>query len=222
MENFYLNQLYTNTMAMGKMVKYNGKKTGNYKKHKNLTVKDVKKIIEKKEERKALESGPNGGFDTTETVIYLTCISGGDLRTNRIGNNVNIKTIQLKGIIVFDPSVTTEIIRMVLVRMKKPVTSNIAWTDIFNTLDVNTLTKYDNKGHFKLLLDKTYTMTADKTVIPINKYIKLKNGYVRYIGSSNNISDADSGALFLMVLSNTAGASSTSSYNIKTRLTFVE
>jgi len=172
---------------------------------------------------------------TNASSFLLNAIAPGSGSFNRIGRKAHLKSLRLKGSIVFTAVASAtgvnfgNWVRMVIVWDKQPNSGTIpTWDSIFGVTDqagVETSTilsplKYDNMNRFQILKEKLidYDVQAASPVstgstselVLFDEYIPLGNRETLYSGQSATCTTADisSGALYVYfrAYTNTPGA----------------
>lgn len=164
----------------------------------------------------------------TTNSILLNGVGVGDTDLLRNRDHAYIKSIRLKYNVYSNAnSLTTSLMRVVLVYDRRPNGAQIQWLDMFNTYLNNTLpnmTSRDRK-RFSILHDKRYQigMTQSALANPFHNFansdyiigkslnIKYKRGLrVDYsLGTAGTIADIASGSLYLYIISDNAVNGST-------------
>lgn len=170
--------------------------------------------------------------DTTGTVTCLNLIGEGDDYTNRDARQATIKSVQLHG--WFGPSDTTTTIskgRLLLVWDNAANGAIAAITDILVAANAYSFPNINNQNRFTILRDMPFTIggidtTATSTyamspsVFDVEVYLKI-NHITQFNGTAAAITSIQNGAL-LMVTIGTNGSATAGTFNIGTRVRFVD
>lgn len=171
---------------------------------------------------------PNTSFTTTESYQQLfTVVSQGDGVTQRNGNEIRIKSLQIKLHLLRSAASASEIMRVIVARVDMD-TSTRSWSNILKSTTNTYLSLYTNtleesvQGSYQILHDETFVLdTGTHSEIIRNLSFKFPKGLTcRYHGS--NSSDGISGALTMIVMSSNPSTSSVGTYNYNARLKYVE
>lgn len=167
----------------------------------------------------------NVAFDVNK-VSFLSTISQGDLNQgNRIGAVISPTRIKIKGEVRSNATYATTI-RIMLIRSKNRFvpttdtngTTSSIWTQGGNAGAVFGDVDWDNKGHFTILYDRTFSVMKGQDTNGIQFMIDQKlGGKIRYEGSTTN---PENGALYMVATSSEATASSPPSLSYHSRLLY--
>lgn len=150
---------------------------------------------------------------STPSVSFITGTSQGDTQYgSRNGDSIKLTSVNLRGMVVVPSgtSQTPRIVRIMLINDKVSDGAVPALTDVLdNTTLSNVYARYnpDNAGaRFKVLYDKRIVVSATTNAVKFGCYRKLRH-HLKYTGSSANQSDASTGHLYVLVVSddNAAG-----------------
>lgn len=165
---------------------------------------------------------------TTSGVASLTTIIQGDGVSNRSGQKVRLKSIQIKGILQQDTDTAgvTNLYRLVILIDKKCEAGAPTWTDVFNNENIYSLrdlavNNVDPK-RFKIIWDRTFRtkLDADGTSEEKKhfKFYKKLNHEAEYI---QNGGAGGSGGIYILYLGTSATTVTDLSYEARVRFTDV-
>ena len=192
------------------------------KKRKGALARYVKRVINKQSERKFASvnasSGVVGNAPST-AYAHLSGIAQGDGAASRDGNEIRLKSIQIKYNLVMNASATATTVRVVLVRMKSTISDTAPdWNDIFE--DDSTVSMKDHRlaQRFTILYDRTHCLSSGGPQIVARQYYKRCDYKVKFNGTAAN--DVESGPVYLFACSNEA--TNTPTINYATRVSYTD
>lgn len=155
--------------------------------------------------------------DTTGSVTALNLIDEGTTESSRIGRRVQIKSVQLRGMVDPVDGSTSACFARVMLIWDKQVNGVIATiAQILSAATSNSFMNLDNRERFVVLMDKPFAVGAfsnvattayaqSPTVHAVNEYKQLPaNSYTIYDGTGSGIGDINTGALYLVTIGNQA------------------
>lgn len=190
--------------------------------------------------------------NTNANSFVMNLIQQGTGSWNRIGRKVLLKSLRLKGWVIFNlvpapatGQVSSNSVRMVVVWDKQPNSGTIPTFDaIFGittqdgtevTSDVLNPPKYDNMDRFRVIKDCVIDQPAVAfqgsgsapelgTRVAFDEYIKLKNLEVNYSNTSNpsTIADISTGALYVFFRAANTSATASASIDGSGRLRYTD
>lgn len=190
----------------------------------------------RKPEKKAVDQAINQAFDSTGTVTALCIPAQGAGPNQRLGRQTELDNLYVTGYVTATGSATTDILpdlgRLLVVYDRSPVGSNPAISDIIQDLNAagSTATSalsgvnLNNKKRFVILMDQRIFLPGAKgntgtnpTIfaqdqsqsLVIKRFIKLGGLMQEYKSSTPGVADLTTGAIFLVTLSETTAAAST-------------
>lgn len=141
----------------------------------------------------------------TPRFINLNPIATGALETNRVGNSILCKNVNIR--LSFTPNYTsypTNLFRMVLFVDKQQAGTIPTATQLFQ--DVTTIDSAFNKNYtdrFAILKDKRWTIAQQGDQhLTVWKIFKYLNFHTRFIGSTANDADMGNNTIYLLLWSN--------------------
>lgn len=164
-------------------------------------------------------------LSTNDSAMCLNAIQQGTGDMNRVGKNINMKSLRVRGNItnqytlpnISNSSYNQKVIRMVIVHIKSDVSAIPTWNAILGGIDqtgavvtqlASSVLPYQMQD-VTILRDKTYVIPADNAMlgtgdaysvrIPFDEYIDLKGLTVTYRGTANpaTITNIQSGAIVM-------------------------
>lgn len=136
---------------------------------------------------------------TTGLVKHLSDIAQNDTDTGRTGNSILARSLLHRFRIKMSASATTTIVRMMLVIDTQQISDTVpVVTDILQLADVDAPLNKENAGRFKVLLNKTISLTTNSPQYHVEKFFNLYH-HIRYNGTAT--SDIQKGGLYFMALS---------------------
>jgi len=161
--------------------------------------------------------GPSAAYD------LLNDPGTGTQQYQRIGNQINCRSIQIRGTMAIDPTLTDVEpvrVRLMLVWFKDPngyaLDDATLWTS--GAPSVDEFTSYDDRKLFRVLYDKTYTLC--NTIKPIQSIRNTKK--LNRVTEFGNGGDLTAGALYWVTLQDLAAPNLTSLQNMTMRLLYTD
>lgn len=146
----------------------------------------------------------NAGVSTTATITCLNACQVGTDITNRIGREILMTSVQLRGF--FNPSGanTGDIVFWAIVYDRQSNAAAPVWTDVYMTDSIFPETRnLNNRKRFKVLGSGYITVPSatsiDAKYIPFEFYRKLKHPVEYNATNGGTVADIVTGGLFWMV-----------------------
>lgn len=141
----------------------------------------------------------NAVNSTTGIVKHLTDIAQGDSDTGRTGNSILVRSLLNRVRFKINASATTTIVRFMLVIDTQQVADTTpVMLDILQLQDVDAPLNKENAGRFKVLMNKTISLTTNNSQYHLEKFLNMYH-HVRYNGTAS--SDITKGGLYFVALS---------------------
>ena len=166
---------------------------------KSLVSKVIRKI-ENRAERKFASI-----LETTNTVTnapsvplaHLTGIAVGDTASTRDGNEIRVKSINLRYLVEANAAAVNSHVRVVLVRMKQTIADTAPdWNDIFEEDSVVSQKDHRLAQRFTILYDRTHSLSGSKGPTCFSyKWYKSCDLKVKF--NDGTSSDYEAGQIFL-------------------------
>ena len=173
-------------------------------------------------------SAPNG-FSTTATMTLLNGLQPGSSASQRIGQKVTIKSIQIKLAADMNANFLPTLCRWFLVVDRQSNgAAPAAITDILNAASPYALRNLDNRKRFKILLDKTRQVAdhnnAGSNGVFWNVYMKFRRPFiVEYnAGVAGTVADIVSNSLYLMTIADQAPGATCPNLYGKARIRYTD
>lgn len=103
------------------------------------------------------------GFDTTGSIALLHTIAQGNDNNQRIGRQVKLFRLWMRGIAQAKTATTTALCRLIIVYDKETVKALPLVTDVLESANAKAHKNDDNKKRFKFLYDETFVMAGNTT-----------------------------------------------------------
>jgi len=162
----------------------------------------------------------------TSVVVPISLVSVGDTDVTREGMTINVRSVQLRGSITIDVDETSDTFcRMLLFRAHQNIEGVLPTvTEILMSDDLNSLRQIDNKGDYKVYMDKRFLVKVTDTNVThrilLDYYKKFDKTMKTYFdGDGELIADAEKGHWF-MILMTASTTGNTPSWAINSRITF--
>lgn len=175
----------------------------------NLALKLAKKALrqnkpELKLMTRSLTQTPD---DSTGALTILTNIIQGDRMRDRDGRNIQIKSIQVEGLVVASLTVPETLVRIMVCKMIDVDEQIPTINEVLDTVDIISLRNLNRQPNFKVLADRRFNLssgTREKTFFKIRKSFKnLKQQYV-INESGASFQEMERNALFILSISDQA------------------
>lgn len=163
----------------------------------------------------------NLSIPSTGQVTDLNGLTKGDNVNQRSGRMVRWKSVQIQGQITRNPSSTTQDRgRICLVIDKHADGAGSGYTDIYDSLDVNSFRNLDNRKRYVILKSWNFVLDADKPerYFKVYKPIDMKTVYNSL--NNGNIADIEANSLSLFYISDRATNQPT--VDMKVRLRYID
>lgn len=176
-------------------------------------------------------------FQPINTTYNKFCLAGpitaGAAATQRIAQQITVKTLQLNVRVEQIPTVTTighhTIVRMMVVLDKQSNATDLVISDVLvtnaNTVcDTESMRRLENRKRFKIMLDKQYASSADwQSIIRRKYYLRFKKPLVVQFNAVNGGTYADvvSNNIWLVFWSS-GGAADSPHVNFMSRLRYTD
>lgn len=170
---------------------------------------------------------PSRDNSTGDNIRALTAIAQGDTDITRDGNQINVKSIQVKGQIYMDVAVgQSQTVRMIIFRDNNylnatvPTPAMILEPTAFGTSDAPYgMRNRRERDRFKVIYDKLFTLnTSGANTLPFNIYRRV-NTKTTFADVTNSAYGKNS--FWLMVISG-AGATGRPTVNSISRVSFTD
>lgn len=165
-----------------------------------------------KEQKVVDTAQANYACDTTGSVTLLNGVANGALFTERIGRKICMTSVQIRGLIYPQDTITTDnAFRVMIVYDSQPNGALPAVTDVLLAATATSMLNLNNRDRFKVLMDKqgvcgaqdtataTATFNRNPGVINVKKWLKLNHETV-FDGATAAIGDVQTGSLFLLTI----------------------
>lgn len=162
----------------------------------------------------------NNSFNASSTgaISFISGINQGDTLSQRNGNSVLAKTLNLKYYITFNPLSPGAIIKVYLIKdMQQVADTNPTFTDVFEISDIASFPKYDTKKRFQIKDVKQFVYDTSRLTQLVEFSHKI-DSHLIYNGTT--ATDVQKGHYYILWVSNQATNVPTFSYS--SRLTFYD
>ena len=154
-------------------------------------------------------------------VTHLTAIATGDGEGQRTGNSIFVRSVDLKGVLMYNSSSTVQaqtVECIILIDTQQLGDTAPAFTDVFSSavpwahLNASTVGRFIILGRKRIILEKNGDGAKS-----VNLSIPLKH-HVRFNGTAS--SDVQKGGIYLMMVSDIATASNPPVFNSHIRVSY--
>lgn len=205
-----------------------------YKKRINFT-KAVRKVLDKTAERKYIDNQFNGtvsALGITEDLDLGTNITVGDTQFQRIGTNIDLRCLQIKGIVwipnAVSPQWLSATVRIAVVQWYLPpplIVSNVFYNQSVSGFTINSQYRKETSGQYKILYDRKHVVNVNGTATK-SFYIKLfgKRLGKKRIQFTNpgSPSVVNTNNIYIFMISDISSANLPPAVDFETRLSFVD
>ncbi len=156
----------------------------------------------------------SSGIDTSGTVTLLSSFAQGDDISARSGNSVKLRSIFTRFSVSQHASATETVVRIIMVQDKQQVTDAAPIVaNVLNTVDVLSGLALGLLGRFKVLYDRSLTLSSAGRTAYAFKVFKHMNHHLRWNGSANT--DVQKGHIYMILLSDEATNTPTVAFNAR-------
>ena len=143
-------------------------------------------------------------MNTTGSIALLATIAQGAAQTQRIGRKIQLKSIQVRGMVTADNTTIATKGTWFIVYDKRPDGALPAITDILVSASSRSMTNSVNVGRFQIICRKDYSIVGndttagqqtDKSHYSVEKFIKINKRVVFKAAGTGAIGDIEQGAL---------------------------
>lgn len=147
--------------------------------------------------------------NNTPFIFFTTGVSTGTDETNRDGRSILLKSIYIRSLLI--RGAVDSVCRIIVFIDKAPngvlPTASDLLTGTSGPGWVLTTLNQDNAGsRFKVIADKMVTLSAGSSTTKEVTIFRKLNHHAKYDGITNNISDATTGHVFVLYVSNVSAA----------------
>lgn len=164
---------------------------------------------------------------TTPIVTLLNGLSQGTTASTRIGRQILMKSIELRGHFQADSATTFTPVRCACVLDRQPNGAAPAFTDIYDAATPTALRNISNKKRFKVLFDSgvlavTGNSSApnDNSLIPYEHYRKIKIPVQYNSGNAGTVADIATNSLFMVFIGGTASGTADAGFTGSLRVRY--
>lgn len=159
----------------------------------------------------------------TLTIQNLNLIDQGTTDITRIGRQIKITRVNIKGVFAINASATMTFVRVLVLIDKQVNQATFSASDLLFDTSANdncvSLINLDNKGRFKILYDKIIALSPSNAVGKFN-YNKMMNLPIVYDNTGNGVADLTQKSLYLCFVSNEA--TNTPAVTLHARVRYVD
>lgn len=168
-------------------------------------------------------------MNTTGTIGLVATIPQGAAQTQRIGRKIQLKSIQIRGVVGSDSTTTTASGSLFIVYDKRPDGTLPAITDILVSISSLSMTNSTNVGRFQIVKRMNWSFTGnnagagqqtDKTYYHVDKFVKISKRMVFKAAGTGAIGDIEQGALYYVSVGDTAAGTADGKGTIHFRTRF--
>ncbi len=139
-------------------------------------------------------------------IQQLTNIRQGDTTFSRDGSQCKVTSVQGRGIIQHNPLAIDTVVRLLLVLDRQTNQAIYMTSDLLldTALIESLISPYnlDNKSRFKVLWDRTFTLSQNSKTVTAFKFYKKLDLLLRFDGNTPSIADLTQNSLSLVRISN--------------------
>jgi len=161
----------------------------------------------------------SGLVNTTGTIVQLNQITGGSDAVQRVGNEIELKSLYLKGGIRRNAAAGYTNMRIMLVHDRENTGSTPAITDILESASVFSLANWDNRKRFRIMKDTKYNF-GDDTMKDYSFYKNFGTRGFKLEWTTDVATACKSNVMYLVCISDEA--TNTPSFTWKARSVFID
>lgn len=168
----------------------------------------------------------------TENIVLLNTVSQGTDENQRLGRNIAMKSVQLRGKIQGNSAGVNAIARIMVVYDRQPNKLLPVIADIISATTVASLfsgfSNQNNRDRFAIIMDKSFgvigasTSVSQDAIMTFNKFVKLPNLITNYDNSATTgvITTLTTGSLLFVTIGDTVAGTTSPVVTIDARLRF--
>lgn len=170
--------------------------------------------------------------DTTGSITLLNTVAQGAAVTQRVGKKIMLKSLQCRGLYFNNSAAAINDCAMLIVYDKRPTGSLPAVTDILVSANANSFNNDANSGRFKILKREDFVLLGnqnaaanytDEMAISADFYIPLKGLQTVFKAAATGaIADIEEGALYLVLVGNSAAGTGAATASLTFRTRFLD
>lgn len=195
-------------------------------------VSTIKKVMRGMAEKKYYDFAANYNVSTLGSIFNFslgTTITQGDTQFQRIGTSINLKNLNIRGIVdslVSLPTWSSATVRMVVFQWLLPppaIISNVVYNWGIVASTINSQYRKETAGQYKILYDKRYLLSSEGPVIK-QFNININRKMLKRIQFTNPSSPdvVNKGELYIWLISDIAPSTQNPTVTFEARLTFVD
>lgn len=171
--------------------------------------------LERSQEFKYVDTQTSTTISTAGLRTHVNNIGVGDLNSNRDGSKVMMRSFRTKGEVIINPSALNSTLRFTLVYWKGQTGVAPAFTDVFETVDINALPRVQSRMNYKIIRDFRIDLTqGGEERKAIDLYFKMSNVTIFKTASTGGaVADTEQGGLYVFLVSNEATNTPTVLFN---------
>ena len=151
-----------------------------------------------KPEKKWLDTNINQELSTTGAITPINTIGQGSDAINRIGNQVKMLGVLIKGAIGVGSTPTSAAVRVIVVYDKQTNGSTPSVSAILTTVSMAGMLNLDYKNRYTIIADECYHVeSTGQQVVPVNIYRKM-NLNTQFTSTGTSIADISSGSIYVI------------------------
>lgn len=142
-------------------------------------------------------------MDASGTVIsFSTMAQGLDYAQNRIGDSIKLQRIEMRFRITMTAVATRTQGRVIVFRDLDGYGTAPAVTDVLETADVLSPTKYLNTARFSILYDELFALSQNGDSCEVGVISMPHEGHIKYLGTTAAAASNGKGSLYFLIISN--------------------
>ncbi len=175
-------------------------------------------------ERKYIDGGIAGEVNTTGAVTFINGLAQGTTVLQRVGDQVKFTSLHLKYFMGHNAAGAQDQYIRIIALIDFQVNGVIATVaQILESAIVNAHREIDFSRRFHVLYDKMHAMApAGASTNNINDVYLKMDLKPEYFGTAATIAAINTGAVYILTISNIATASEPPTINIQTRMRFID
>lgn len=165
---------------------------------------------------------------TTGGYYLVNSVDRGTDNTERIGRQITMKSLYVKGIMKYQASFPTavvdQMVRLLIVIDKEPNGAVYTLDEVLTSIGVNTFRNLDNKSRFVILYDRKFNINtaSEPGSFKQFKYFRRFNLPITYTGTGGSIADINKNSIYIWGCGTTATGSTTISVEGVARIRYTD
>jgi len=145
-------------------------------------------------------------MDTAGFILPLTQVAQGVDYINRLGDSIKLQRIDVRYRISQSSVATRTFTRVIIFRDLDGYGTLPTVSDVLESVDVLSMPKYLNKDRFSILHDEFSCLSNNGGSAEVADFSIPHEGHVKYLGTTAAAASNGKGSVYMLIISNEAGA----------------